>query len=247
MRRAMFSSITIASSTTKPVAMVSAIRVRLLSENPASSITPKVATSDSGTAIEGMIVAGTVRRNTKVTSTTRPIASSSSCCTPLIEARIDSVRSLSTATSTAAGIEARSCGSRAWIRSTTSMVSTWLTSRPPTITRPSGWRSSAPEPEANTIGMAANSAARVVIRIGRKRSRAARWIASRGASPCSRSASRAKSIIMIAFFFTRPISRMMPITAIRSRLRPDSSSAASAPTVAEGRVERMVTGWMKLS
>ena len=122
MCRAMFSSITMASSTTKPVAMVSAIRVRLLSEKPASSITPKVATSDSGTAIEGMIVAGMVRRNTKVTSTTRPIASSSSCCTPLIEARIDSVRSLSTVTSTAAGIDARSCGSRAWMRSTTSIT-----------------------------------------------------------------------------------------------------------------------------
>src|SRR5690606_29884310 len=80
-------------------------------------------------------------------------------------------------------------------------VSTWLTSSPPTITRPSGWRSSAPEPLANIIGIAANSAASVVIRIGRKRSSAARWIASRGAMPCSRSASSAKSIIMIAFFF----------------------------------------------
>ncbi len=35
--------------------------------------------------------------------------------------------------------------------------------------------------------------------------------------------------------------------AIRSRLVPVSSSAASAPTVAEGRVDRIVTGWMKLS
>ncbi|MOA37683.1 hypothetical protein D3C78_1593010 [compost metagenome] len=123
-------------------------------------------------------------------------------------------------------------------------VSTWLTSRPPTITRPSGWRSSAPEPEASISGMAPNSAARVVIRIGRKRSSAAWWIAACGSMPWWRSASRAKSIIMIAFFLTMPISRMMPITAIIPRSLPDSSSASSAPTPAEGRVERMVIGWM---
>ncbi len=101
--RAMFSSITIASSTTKPVAMVSAIRVRLLSENPARYMTPKVPTSDSGTAIDGMIVAAMLRRNTKVTITTSEIAMTSSFCTPLIEARIDSVRSDSTVTSTSCG------------------------------------------------------------------------------------------------------------------------------------------------
>ncbi|MNM59686.1 hypothetical protein D3C81_709450 [compost metagenome] len=65
--------------------------------------------------------------------------------------------------------------------------------------------------------------------------------------PRVRCASSAKSIIMIAFFFTRPISSTMPITAIRSRLRPLTHNAARAPTVAEGRVERMVMGWMKLS
>src|SRR5690606_28876814 len=86
-------------------------------------------------------------------------------------------------------------------------VSTWLTSKPPTITRPSGWRSSAPEPEANISGSAPKSAASVVIRIGRKRSIAAWWMAARGDSRCRRSASSAKSIIMIPFFFTRPIRR----------------------------------------
>ncbi len=53
----MFSIITIASSTTKPVAMVSAISVRLLIEKPARYITPNVPTSDSGTATLGMTVA----------------------------------------------------------------------------------------------------------------------------------------------------------------------------------------------
>ena len=56
----MFSIITIASSTTKPVAMVSAISVRLLIEKPARYMTPKVPTSDSGTATLGMSVAGDV-------------------------------------------------------------------------------------------------------------------------------------------------------------------------------------------
>ncbi len=83
---------------------------------------PKVATSDSGTARLGMMVAGMVRRNTNVTSTTSPIASSSSCCTPLIEARMDSVRSLSTVTSTAVGIAACSRGSSACTASTTSIT-----------------------------------------------------------------------------------------------------------------------------
>ena len=60
-------------------------------------------------------------------------------------------------------------------------------------------------------GNAPSSAAMVVIRIGRKRSSEAWWIASRGAMPSLRSASSAKSIIMMAFFLTMPISRMMPM------------------------------------
>ena len=43
-------------------------------------------------------------------------------------------------------------------------------------------------------------------------------MASRGGRPCVRSASRAKSIIMIAFFFTMPISRMMPMIAMMAEV-----------------------------
>ena len=39
-------------------------------------------------------------------------------------------------------------------------------------------------------------------------------MASRGVLPSLRSASSAKSIIMMAFFFTMPISRMMPMSAM---------------------------------
>ena len=49
----MFSIITIASSTTKPVEMVSAISVRLLRLNPAKYIAANVPTSESGTATAG--------------------------------------------------------------------------------------------------------------------------------------------------------------------------------------------------
>ncbi|MNJ79347.1 hypothetical protein D3C77_773370 [compost metagenome] len=60
--------------------------------------------------------------------------------------------------------------------------------------------------------------------------------------PSRRSASRAKSIIMIAFFFTMPISRTMPMMAMTSSSLPLRYSASNAPTSAEGRVERMVSG-----
>ena len=118
----MFSTMTIASSTTKPVAMVSAISVRLLMEKPARYITPNVPMSDSGTTTLGMIVAGMLRRKTNVTSTTRPTANTSSCCTSDTEARMVSVRSLRTATVSVEGRLAVSCGSRALMRSTTSMT-----------------------------------------------------------------------------------------------------------------------------
>ena len=55
----------------------------------------------------------------------------------------------------------------------------------------------------------------VVIMIGRKRSRQASIDrVARARAARVRSASSAKSIIMIAFFFTMPISRMMPISAM---------------------------------
>ncbi len=118
----MFSIMTIASSTTKPVAIVSAISVRLLMLKPARYMTPNVPTSDSGTATLGMIVAATLRKNRNITITTSAIASSSSNCTSCTDARIVVVRSVSTATSIAAGSELCICGSRALTRLTTSIT-----------------------------------------------------------------------------------------------------------------------------
>jgi len=63
MNRDTFSTMTIASSTTNPVEIVSAISDRLSSENPHSFITPNVPISDSGTATPGMNVARRLPRN----------------------------------------------------------------------------------------------------------------------------------------------------------------------------------------
>ncbi len=59
--------------------------------------------------------------------------------------------------------------------------------------------------------------------------------------------SSAKSIIMIAFFLTMPISKITPISAISENSVLNSISAISAPTPAEGSVDRMVSGCTRLS
>ena len=111
--RTMFSIMTMASSTTKPVPMVSAISDRLSSEKPQNHITPKVAISDSGSATPAMMVARMVRRNTSTTSTTSTTLSTSVNCTSWIEARIVSVRSLTTVSVTPTGMARCSRGSSA--------------------------------------------------------------------------------------------------------------------------------------
>jgi len=56
-------------------------------------MTLKVPTMDRGRARLGIAVAGRLRRNRKITSTTRPSAMSSVVSTSCTEARIDSERS----------------------------------------------------------------------------------------------------------------------------------------------------------
>ncbi len=72
---------------------------------------------------------------------------------------------------------------------------------------------------------------------------AASRMARSGERARARSASSAKSIIMMAFFLTIPMRRMIPISEIRVNGMPAAQVAASAPTPAEGKVERMVSGW----
>ncbi len=78
--------------------------------------------------------------------------------------------------------------------------------------------------------------------IGRKRNRQAWKIASRAPSPRLRSAWIAKSIIMIAFFLTMPISRITPISAMIENSVCETMSASTAPTPADGNVEMIVIG-----
>ena len=122
MWRTMFSIMTIASSTTKPVPMVSAISERLSRLKPANHITPKLVTSDSGSATPAMIVARTERRNRSTTSTTSTTLRISVNCTSRTEARIVSVRSETMVTLTAAGSARCSRGISALICRTTSMT-----------------------------------------------------------------------------------------------------------------------------
>ena len=121
-------------------------------------------------------------------------------------------------------------------------VKIWLNNNPPMIATPSGRRNSEPGPLLIARGTAPSSAAAVVIMIGRKRSRQALKIASRGGNFSSRSASSAKSIIMIAFFFTIPISSTIPIIPMIDKSKPNNRSASSAPIPAEGSVEIIVNG-----
>src|SRR5580693_3396049 len=118
----MFSITTMASSTTNPVEIVSAIRERLSMVYPTRYITPNVPTSDNGTDTLGMAVAQALRRNTKTTSTTSTtemIRLTSTSCT---EARIVWVRSWATSSWIEGGMEARRNGNSARTRSTVSMV-----------------------------------------------------------------------------------------------------------------------------
>src|SRR6516225_9007652 len=77
MLRSTFSTTTIASSTTMPIASTMPKSDNALTEKPKASISENVPTIDTGTAISGMTDARHVCRNTMTTSTTRAIASRS--------------------------------------------------------------------------------------------------------------------------------------------------------------------------
>ena len=127
-------------------------------------------------------------------------------------------------------------------------VSTWLKSSPPTMATPSGLRSSEPIPLPNASGMPLSSAAMVVIRIGRNRSRA-RLVDGLGAS-----------LVLFALGFERKIDHHDAVLLHDADEQNDADdrrrcrgrgrtarSASSAPTPADGSVERIVIGCMKLS
>ena len=77
MLRSTFSTTTMASSTTMPMANTRPNSERLLMEKPNASITANVPISDTGTAASGMIEARHVWRKIKTTMTTSRVASTS--------------------------------------------------------------------------------------------------------------------------------------------------------------------------
>ena len=87
MLRSTFSTTTMASSTTMPMANTRPNSERLLMEKPNASITANVPISDTGTAASGMIEARHVWRKMMTTMTTSRIASTSVCTTASIECR----------------------------------------------------------------------------------------------------------------------------------------------------------------
>ncbi len=95
-RRQITSSITMASSTTKPTAIVIAIRERLSRLNPRASITAAEPSRESGMTMLGISVALRSRRKRKITATTSPIVISKVTSTSITDARMVCVRSART-------------------------------------------------------------------------------------------------------------------------------------------------------
>src|SRR6266404_9735685 len=89
----MFSSMTIASSTTKTTESVRAIIERLSREYPPKYITANVPTRENGKAKLGIVVADKFRKNRKITMTTRNSDSSIVNLTSSMDLRIVIVRS----------------------------------------------------------------------------------------------------------------------------------------------------------
>ena len=122
MWRTMFSIMTIASSTTKPVPIVSAMSERLSSEKPHNHMTPNVAISEIGSATPAIMVARNERRKMSTTSTTSTTLRQSVNCTSRTEARMVPVRSCTMASLMPLGIERSMRGSSALTRWTVSMT-----------------------------------------------------------------------------------------------------------------------------
>ena len=110
MYRKMFSSMTMASSTTRPIASTSASNVRVLMLKPASAISANVPTRLTGIVMMGMMDARIVRKNTKMTSATSTTASMIVRYTLATERSINTELSLATSTSRSAGKSALSLG-----------------------------------------------------------------------------------------------------------------------------------------
>src|ERR1051326_4218915 len=98
MWRSTFSMTTIASSTTRPVASVIPNSVSVLMEKPSNFTKAKVPISETGMVTAGLLVVRTSCVKTRITSTTRMIASSKVTKTSLMDSLTTSVVSKATCT-----------------------------------------------------------------------------------------------------------------------------------------------------
>src|SRR5258706_8467375 len=104
MLRSTFSTTTMASSTTMPIASTSPNRDSALIEKPKRYSSENVPTIDTGTATSGMIEARQVCRKRITTSTTSATDSNSVWTTDLIQARTNCVGSYTIWQSTPSGM-----------------------------------------------------------------------------------------------------------------------------------------------
>ncbi|CAM4019079.1 hypothetical protein ACAN107058_21630 [Paracidovorax anthurii] len=107
MWRSTFSSTTMASSTTSPVATIRAISERLLSEKPAQCMAANVPMSETGIATTGMSAVRSRPRKAATTATTSPTDSSSVKCASRSVARMPWERSTTTSSRALAGTRVR--------------------------------------------------------------------------------------------------------------------------------------------
>ncbi len=120
--RVTFSSTTMASSTTKPVAMVRAISDRLSREKPSRNITPTAPSRETLTATLGISTARPLCRKKATTPTTSTREISTVRSTSARDARMVVVRSTATCMSMSAGSTPIRAGILALTRSTVSMM-----------------------------------------------------------------------------------------------------------------------------
>src|ERR1039458_5166410 len=120
--RVMFSITTMASSTTNPVAMVSAISERLSRVYPIRYMAPNVAMMDTGTDTLGMNVDQALRRKRNTTKTTSEMEMITLRCASRMDSLVVMVRSLAILKRTVGGSWASNCGIKALIRATVSMM-----------------------------------------------------------------------------------------------------------------------------
>jgi hypothetical protein len=112
----------IASSTTIPIARVSASRVKLLMEKPMKYMMANVDTIEVGMASPGMIVARRLRRNTKMMTTTSSAAMISVSCASVMECFTKIDWSNAAVIVTPGGSDAWIFGSSSWMASATAMI-----------------------------------------------------------------------------------------------------------------------------